>query len=772
LSESGLHWIEPAAVVVPPEIRELAGGPWFLAEALVRRGLADPVQLRGFLDPHHYTPTPPSDLTDLSLAADRLEHAIRHNQHIGVWGDFDVDGQTSTALLVQALRGLGAKVSYYIPVRARESHGVALPALQTFLQQGVELILTCDTGVTAHEAAIYARAQGVDLIITDHHTLPDELPIALAVVNPQRFTQPSPLSGLCGVGCAYKLAEELYRRANRAAEAGDLLDFVALGTVADLAQLSGDNRYLVQRGLERLRSAPRPAIAAMLELAEVAHALLSEEQISFTLAPRLNALGRLEDANPVVPFLLATSLAAARPMATRLEGLNARRKLLCDQVFQAAQAQLVRDHSLLARPVLLLAHPNWPSGVLGIVASRLVDLYHKPVILMTTPPGELARGSARSVEGINITQAIASAAPLLSNYGGHPMAAGLGLDPAKIPEFQRTLERSVTQQSGAQPILDSLAIDSFLPLENLTLDLVEALDRLAPFGPGNPGLILATRSLSLQSHSAIGKSGEHLQLIVEDAGGVSRKVMWWQGAGSPLPEGRFDLAYTVRANNYRGQRAIQVEWVGFRALQESLGVAQPKTPRSIQDLRDQLDPLAALGPWLARPEAAIFAEGELDPVLRGRAVDRYHVEAAATLVLWSLPPGRTELQALLDSADPRQVVWLGVNTAADQLTPFLTRLSGLVRYALKNRAGQITLPELVAATGQRERTLRKGLAWLTARGHITCQLDDTLVITLTPGAPPDPAALPALERDLNYLLQETAAFRAYCQKADLQTLVH
>jgi len=769
LNETALRWVEPTPVQVPPEIRDLAGGPGFLAEALIRRGLTDPAQLNAFLDYRAYSPTSPLELPDLGLAADRLEVALRRNQRIGVWGDFDVDGQTATTILVHALQSLGGQVRYYIPVRARDSHGMALPALQTFIAQGLDLIVTCDTGATAHEAAAYARTRQVDLLITDHHTLSAELPTALALVNPQRLNAPSALSALCGAGVAYKLVEELYRRAGRASEADALLDLVALGTVADLARLTGDNRSLVQRGLDLLRGAPRPAFQAMLELAEVSIAQFSEEQISFTLAPRLNALGRLEDANPAVPFFLSPTLAAARPMASHLEALNARRKLLCDQVFQAAQAQLARDSALLQRSVLLLSHASWPAGVLGIVASRMVEIYHRPVILLTTPPGELARGSARSIEGIHITQAIAAAGPLLAGFGGHPMAAGVSLEPANLAKFHRAVDQAVAAQSHGERPVRNLIIDSYLPLENITLDLVKAMDRLAPFGPGNPPLVLASRSLSLLGQSAVGKTGDHLQMLVEDAGNTTRKVIWWQGAGLPQPEGRFDLAYTVRANNYRGQPGIQVEWIAFRPLAENLPLRPARVLVALQDLRGVIDPAAALVPLRGQADAWVFAEGEHN--LPGTTFDRYHAQPAAHLLLWSVPPGRSELRSLLERAAPKKVSWFGVPSSSDQPLPFLTRLSGLVRFVIKSRQGQVTIPELAAATAQRDRTVRTGLAWLAARGHLTLQSEDTIAFIILTGSSAAPEQAARLEKDLAYQLQETAAFRTYCHTADLRSLL-
>ncbi len=286
---------------------------------------------------------------------------------------------------------------FFISRYARsESHGINIPHLQEILDHGAKLILTCDTGITAHEAVEVARTRGVDMIITDHHDLPESLPPAVAIVNPKLLPEEHPLATLSGSGVAYKLSEELFARFGRSNEAARQLDLASLGLVADLARLTGDARYLVQRGLEALRNTSRLGLQIIMEMAELVPAALTEEHIGFVIGPRLNALGRLGDANPAVDLLTTTDAVRARVLATQLEGLNAQRQLLCSQVTRAAEAQLQADPALLTKPVLVLGHPSWPGGVVGIVASRLVERYRKPAILFSTPAGEPAHGSARS----------------------------------------------------------------------------------------------------------------------------------------------------------------------------------------------------------------------------------------------------------------------------------------------------------------------------------------------------------------------------------------
>lgn len=764
-----IKWIEPQPVEVPADLREAVGGHPLVAETLYRRGIRTPREALAFLDKSRYTPAPASDLPDLSRAADRLELAIQNGERIGVWGDFDVDGQTSTTLLVSALRRLGAAVQFHIPVRATESHGINLPGLQAFLDSGVQLLLTCDTGITAHEAVDYAKNRGVDTIITDHHTLGETLPAACAVVNPQRLPPGHPLRTLSGVGAAYKLIEDLFTRRGWQAELEEFIDLVALGLVADVAELTGDARYLVQLGLERMRAHPRMAIQALLQNAEVNPANLTEENIGFALAPRLNALGRLDDANPIVDFFTSNDLEFVRTTATRLEGLNARRKLLCDQVFRAAQDQIARDPTLLNDPVLVLAHPQWPGGVNGIVASRLVDLYHRPAILLTTPPGEAARGSARSVEGVHITQAIAAQNDLLLSFGGHPMAAGLSLPAEKIPEFRRRLAHTIHEMLDGKPPVMEIRIDAEISLADLSMEWVADVDRLAPFGAGNPALIYALRNLTLRSATLLGRSGEHLRLIVEDETGRQQEVVWWSGAGAPLPEGRFDLACNIHAHNYRGQTGLQLVWVNARPHPEPIAVETPAPQVEVLDFRAEMDPAPALLRLSAVQPVQIWAEGANHP--DQSYCTRNSVSRGNCLAIWTPPPGPLELHEVLNIVRPRCVALFAVPPGADQPNEFLARLMGLVRHALRADQGVIHLPELAAATAQRDITVRKGVDWLIARGNVTALEDNGSDLVLINGGSADLASIPLLEEQIRALLQESAAYRSHYRRANAKDLI-
>lgn len=762
-------WLEPQSVVVPEVLRATVGGHPLVAEILARRSISDPLSARAFLDPEHYTPARADELPDIDQAVERIIKAVDRGETICVWGDFDVDGQTATTLLVATLHELGGKVIYHIPVRASEGHGVNIPALARLIDQGIGLLLTCDTGIAAQEAIDYARKRQVEVIVTDHHDPPPTLPNALAVINPKLLPAGHPLATLPGVGVAYKLAEALCQQRGRQGEADQHLDLVALGIVADIALLAGDTRYLLQRGLARLRQTTRPGLQAMLDLAEINPAWLNEEHIGYELGPRLNALGRLADANLAVEFLTTTDPAQARILATQLEGLNARRKLLTDQVFQGALTQIERDASLLHDPVLVLANPAWPAGIIGIVASRLVERYQRPVVLISAPPGQLARGSARSVEGCNITAAIAAHQHMLVGFGGHPMAAGLTIEPERIPEFRRALSRTVAKMLGDEAREETLQIDGLLPLTDLSLEIVADLERLAPFGPGNPAPILVSPNLSLKDQRSVGRTGEHLLLTVEDKAGGQWRVIWWQGAGWPLPEGRFDLAYRARATTYRGQRDLQIEWLDGRVIEEAPTPIQPLPPAiEVIDYRRQPQPLSLLEELQRQGEVQIWSEADHRKELAGR--DRYELTPCSALAVWTTPPGRQELETVLERARPRTVYLFGVDPGLDHLERFLRRLAGLVKHALSRQGGRTRLSALAAATAQREATVRLGLAWLAARGHVVLEMVDD-EIQLAPADGEASADLAEITGQLKALLQETAAYRAYFARADAEALL-
>lgn len=725
----------------------------------------------------------------MEMAVERILLAIRKQQPVCIWGDFDVDGQTSTALLVQTLGALGADVTYHIPIRAVSSHGVHIPELTEIIDRGANLIVTCDTGISAHESVDYAKSRGVDFVITDHHdpllterrasdsevrsrgTL--DLPDAAAVVDPKMLPDDHPLANLAGVGVAYKLAEKLLADHRPKTEdrpspvlskvegstvhglkAESLLDLVALGLIADVALLKGETRALAQKGLEALRNSQRIGLQLIAEFANQPLAQATEEYVGFVIGPRLNALGRLGDANPAVELLTTHDPVRARVLAAQLEGLNSQRKLLTSQVYQAAESQLRADPSLLEQPAIVLGHPSWPGGVIGIVAGRLRERYNKPVILLNTPEDGPARGSARSIEGVHITEAIAAQRELLLGFGGHPMAAGLSLEQENLPAFRKGLGATIEGMLGDAAYEEpSLQIDAWLPLDELSLDLADTVAQLAPFGAGNPSLIFASSGLRLKAVAKIGKTKDHLRLNLKDEHGITKSVLWWNGTEEYLPESgsKIDIAYSLRASTYRGERQLTLEFKDFRVVEEKAVEVKSKKIEVI-DLRQNVEAFSRLA-------VQAFAEGDDKKKVDG--FDRYGLQPSSELALYTTPPGPGELQGILERVKPQKVYLVAQNPPVEKIDEFLKRLAGMTKFVIAKKSGKTKISELAASTAQCEATVRIGLEWLAAGGHVAIKREGDAVLLSTGNNEGNQYVQKELYVAVKGLLEETAAYRDY-----------
>ncbi len=776
------RWINPPPVEIPASFADLNLSP-LIAQTLIRRGIDTLEAARAFLHPDSLPSTP---FPNIEPAVERISTAIRNNERICVWGDFDVDGQTSTTVLEQTPQALGTNVVYYIPIRGKESHGVHIETLKPIIDNGAKLLLTCDTGITAYEAIDYANSRGVDVVVTDHHELGATLPNARAIVNPKLLPENHILANLAGVGVAYKLAEALidsrdFSRSKtatapalasgaREVSTTSLLDLVALGLIADIALLKGETRSLVQRGIQMLRNTSRIGLRVMAELSGTSLESLTEETIGFSFAPRLNALGRLSDANPAVELLLSHNPTRARVIATQIEGLNAQRRLLTNQVYEAAEAQLRDNPDLLSESALILMNQNWPGGVVGIVANKLVERYRKPAILLNQSDDGILRGSARSIEGLNITEAITTQKDLLLGFGGHPMAAGLAFPADKLADFRRGLGKAIEEQLGKvvreEPKLE---VDAWLRLDEINLELAESLEALAPFGAGNPSLTLATHKVSLRSVATIGKAKEHLRLNVEDDNGNVQSILWWGGAGGELPEegSKFDIAYSMRASTFRGDKQVTLQFEEFRIVEE-VPPELKKHKIEIVDLRlDSGNSLEKIQEQV--PTLQIWAEG----ADKTKGKSRFELHLADEFAIYTTPPSPAELRAALETVRPKKVYLIGVSPVTEKPDAFLTKLAGFAKHVINQKGGKITVGELAVATGQREGAIRLGLEWLAAGGHISIQRDASQeTVLLSPG---NGELNQYLQRELYIavkgILEETTAYRAHFQRAEAESLM-
>jgi single-stranded-DNA-specific exonuclease len=782
-------WIQREELSVPSKLKKFVGGNDLIAQTLIRRGIQDVETASAFIDPNLYQPTSPYEMPGMKDAVERIERAINDHELICVWGDFDVDGQTATTVLYSTLLDLGAQLFYHIPVRERESHGVNIRVLDEILHpdkimeddprwprnnwEVPTLLITCDTGVSANEAVVYAMENGVDVIVTDHHELPEKLPPAIAIINSRLCLQGHPLEDLPGVGVVYKLSQALYQRYKRPKNEEQFLDLVALGIVADVANQKQDTRYLLQRGLEKLRSSPRLGISTMLNLAQVVPGNLTEEHIGFVLGPRLNALGRLSDANKAVELLTTGNEGKALSIAYQLESLNSQRKFLTNQVIWGALSQIEQNPQILDKEVLVLSHPDWEAGVIGIVAGKLAERFGKPTILISTSGGEMGHGSARSVEGINIIRAITACSDLLDGYGGHPMAAGLAIKVEQIDAFQVALCKEVA--NCGPPPKAVIQVDGVIPLSTLNMEFVKDIERLAPFGQGNPPLVFVTTGLRVKEKIPIGKGQEHLSIIVEDEEQVKRKVIWWGGGAfaDEIPSGVVDLAYRVRSSTYKGQRDIQVEWVDCRPSSAEDAFSSRSGALEIFDYRDVQYPLKKLLQINEEANVCIWAEGKhIDELAKAELVacSRYDIEETQDLVVWTIPPGNQEFQAVLQKARPKKLYLFADHPSIYHLNDFLSELAGYVRYALNSYDGDLDIHALAVRTAQREILITKGVEWLEARGDIEIIRMAEKTIYLVKGDKKSSSRLEEIGVQLRNIFRESLLYRTFYTRMSIDAI--
>lgn len=750
---------------IPEDFRSAIGGHPLVAETLFRRGYQTVEAALAFLNPDRFQPADPVELPDSKIAWDLLSHALTQKHKILVWGDFDVDGQTSTTTLVEGLRELGGNVIYHIPVRGKETHGISSSMLEGYLQQGFDLLITCDTGISEHQNVAWVRSENIPVIITDHHALTDTLPPANAVVNPQRLPEDHPLRTLPGVGVTYKLMEGLFRELGKAFDAGHFMELAALGIVSDVAEQREDTRFLLQKGLQHLRHTRRVGLQTLYQQAELNPSWLNETHIAFQIAPRLNAVGRLGDANGIVELLTTSDTGRARVLATHIEALNAKRRFDTRQVSLAAESLLQRSADDRHAPAIVLHHPNWPGGVVGIVASQLVERYHKPTILLTgTDP---VHGSARSIAGVNITELIAAQSEWLNTFGGHPMAAGLSMPAPNLAEFKRNLLAAAEQQLKGVELTFEIEIAQSITIPEITSDLIEEIERLSPFGQGNPALHFLLENLELVSSRSVGAQGEHRLVVAEDENNEKIQFIWWKGADEPLPEGRFDAAFILSQSDYKGTRQISAQWVDFRLTPQAQAAAARRQV-TLLDHRQSAQPARVLNDLLKQnPGAQIWAEGALPGSIPG--VSRFELEPADLLILWTTPPSQPTLLEGINRVKPNQIAVFGQEPQPNTFNGLTERLAGLTKYTAQHRRGETTLERLASACAADIRTIQTGLQLWEAMGKLNLEFDGGSVKIHITNMAPNESAIDIYTDILSALVEESLAFRSFFKIADLRT---
>ncbi|MEG3934826.1 MULTISPECIES: DHH family phosphoesterase [unclassified Microcoleus] len=594
-----------------------------LAQVLINRGIDSLKEVQGFIEPESLVlPAPKDEFPDLAASVKLLREAISGGQKIAICGDYDADGMTSTALLLRALRLLGANVDYAIPSRMREGYGINDRIVEEFHSEGVALILTVDNGIAAYGPVARARELGVKVIITDHHDLPPKLPPADAILNPKLIAESSPYRGLAGVGVAYVLAITLAIDMQKVGGlVNPLLELFTLGTIADLAPLTGVNRRWVKRGLRLLPHSQLAGIQALIQVAGVqpgsgesssilnskltgghggtapTQNSLKPEDIGFRLGPRINAVGRLADPQIVIELLTTDDRELALKNAMQCEQINQRRQELCQEIEQEAIAWCEKSElDLQQERVLVVVQPGWHHGVIGIVASRLVERYGVPVFIGTfedegghggtapttssssvppCPPAKIVRGSARGIPEFNVFDGLNFCADLLTKFGGHKAAGGFSMPAENLDQFRNQLSIFANQCLQPEHLKPLVSVDVQANLAEINLDIYRQIDALEPCGIENKAPVFWTPNVCITEQKIVGKGG-HVKLTATQDGNVSasvKAIAWRWGEYFPLPR-RVDIAYRLRENSFNGKTSVELELLGVR-LPASVASSRP-----------------------------------------------------------------------------------------------------------------------------------------------------------------------------------------------------
>ncbi len=550
-----------------------------VAQILAVRGITHPSAVSSFLDLKMTGLRPPAELPGVPLAVERICRSIRAGEKIVVYGDYDCDGMTSTAILYRCIGLLGGNVAYFVPNRLDDGYGVNSQALRTLRERGAQLIVTVDCGIASIDEAIVARELDLEMIVTDHHVPGDQLPDVAAIVHPMLPGTDYVFKDLCGAGVAFKLAWALCQSHYGSEKLPEpmrnflfsAIALAAIGTVADVVPLLGENRIIVNHGLNLLPHFSNPGLKQLMKLSNLAtRPKLAAEDIAFMLGPRLNAAGRLGQAQLGVELLTVENEERAVALAEYIEELNRSRDSLDRAILKAANKQLKDHHNVADEPGIVLAHPDWHVGIIGIVAGRLAEKYHRPTILFSIDKmgQKPAVGSARSAGGVDLLQAISNCREDLIKFGGHRAAAGLSIQPDRIDEFRAAFYQQILQQRSTAEMIPELDIDVEARLSQMTIRTLDELEKLAPFGQGNPRPVMCASGVRLaRQPKTMGKEDRHLDLQLMQQDVRIRAVGFGKGDWVPLlseSDGNYDFAFKPVVNEFKGRRSVELHLIDFR----------------------------------------------------------------------------------------------------------------------------------------------------------------------------------------------------------------
>lgn len=689
---------------------------------LISRGIKTDEEIKEFLNPLEMTITSPDVFTDMQKTIERLSRAIENNETIIIYGDFDADGVTSTSVLYKTLKFLGANVHYFIPDRENEGHGFdkkALIKLMTTVKPKV--IISVDCGISDVDAVKFINSfKIIDVIITDHHEAPEILPDAYAIINPKSpgaldenltAKQIEHLTYLAGCGVAFKVAQALLTKYGKVEFVYEILPFVAVGTVADVVPLLGENRYFVTKGLELISRGKHNGLKRLLESAgyDITKGVTSEN-IAFGIAPRINASGRLDTVDAALKVLISENPQEVEMAVTTLNELNKVRQTLCAEVFEQADKMVQKEGN--KNSAIVLFSEAWHIGIIGIVASKLVEKYYKPVFLMSyVKEKDQYRCSARSIEGVPLYDVIAANSDLFDGFGGHKLAAGLSFTGEKTPFeiVKKALNETVREYTSTKELKPFIKIDLIVDPKDVTTDLVEEISQLEPFGASNPSPVFAINNLKVTQKRLMGSDNSHLRLNVT-SGADEFTAIWWKRGDAGLSSGdSLDIAFHPQINEFNGNVSVQliIDDVHSDALKEE--EITPQSTYKIYDNRTKTGILPNVNDYIknSKLNIKVFAESKyiLDtiksyPEITSKTFTRQDIPTCDVVMFFDYPADKQTLDLILDKAQPKGVHFMNYEPKILDEQEFLKIFTGMLKFAAHNNGGKVELVRCASFLGK------------------------------------------------------------------------
>lgn len=677
------------------------------------RGVKTDAEIKEFLNPLEMELTHPRVFTDMEKCVERLSTAIDNNEKIVIHGDFDADGITSTSLLYRTFKTLGADVNYFIPNREKEGHGFDTKALVKIMTQvKPKVIISCDCGISDVDAVNFLNSFKIDVIITDHHEAPEILPNAYGIINPKApnaldeslsAKKIESLTSLAGVGVAFKVAQALLEKYSRTEFISEILPYVAVGTVADLVPLIGENRYYVTRGLDLISNGKHYGLSRLLESAGYKGQITSEH-IAFGIAPRINASGRLDTVDEALKVLISENKQEIEMAVQSLNEFNKIRQELCQEIFAQADEMAKNDRN----SAIVLFNKDWHVGIIGIVASMLVEKYYKPTFLMTySEETKQYRCSARSVDGINLYDVISMNAELFDGFGGHAMAGGLSFSQHSFDDVKAVLCKTVKEMAQGKDLKPFINIDLELSPDDITTDLVEQLSQLEPFGMSNPSPVFVIKNLKIKEKRLMGENKNHLRLTCNVGTSEFNCIRWKMGDISLVNGDTLDLAFHPQINEYNGNTSVQliIDDVHSEFLKEEESVPTIK----IYDHRKKTDILPQVNDYVknSKQNILIFAESKsiadkLRPFkdLSDRIVTRDSLSVCDGLMFFDYPADRETFDRILQNTNPTAVHFMNYEQKFLDEEELLKTVFGMLKFACNNNGGKVELRRCASFLGK------------------------------------------------------------------------